>query len=146
MLSSTCTHRGAQLSKGWVETVNGESCVRCPYHAWAYSGDGKVQDIPVQADGRFPKRALQQSYQLKIQGNLLWMLWGPAQMRSDEQPPVPGLCHKEVCYTTTESGVLTSAYGFPLAYCELCLNSAGCSHFNMYTVGDNGGIDHHQAV
>lgn len=95
-LSSTCTHRGAQLSKGTVEVVNGRSCVRCPYHAWAFSGDGKVQDIPVQSDGCFPKRALQESYNILIQGNLLWMFWGQTEFSSDECPPIPGLHHRDV--------------------------------------------------
>lgn len=95
-LSNTCTHRGAQLSNGWVDTVNGESCVRCPYHAWAFSGDGRVQDIPVQPDGRYPKRALQQSYEVQVQGDVLWLFWGATELPRVDRPPIPGITQDEV--------------------------------------------------
>jgi phenylpropionate dioxygenase-like ring-hydroxylating dioxygenase large terminal subunit len=41
-LEDRCLHRNAQLSKGKV--CQGQ--VVCPYHGWAYDGEGKVQDIP----------------------------------------------------------------------------------------------------
>jgi phenylpropionate dioxygenase-like ring-hydroxylating dioxygenase large terminal subunit len=41
-LEDRCLHRMAQLSKGSV--CKGQ--IVCPYHGWAYDGQGKVQDIP----------------------------------------------------------------------------------------------------
>eukprot|EP00892_Ulva_mutabilis_P005545 jgi/Ulvmu1/3362/UM156_0019.1 len=104
-LSSTCTHRGAQLSKGWVDNVNGKSCVRCPYHAWAFSGNGKVQDIPVQTDGRFPKRALQQSFEMQVHGDLLWLFWGSQQLPCEDRPPIPGMAREASALTSSISKV-----------------------------------------
>ena len=41
-LEDRCLHRGAKLSEG---TCDGAT-LRCPYHGWAYGGDGRVIDIP----------------------------------------------------------------------------------------------------
>lgn len=60
-ISGTCAHRGAQLARGWVDEVGGESCVRCPYHAWAIGGDGRLKHVPTEPEGRHPQRALQTS-------------------------------------------------------------------------------------
>jgi phenylpropionate dioxygenase-like ring-hydroxylating dioxygenase large terminal subunit len=38
-----CPHMGAHL--GYGGTVEG-NCIRCPYHGWAYDGDGVNVDIP----------------------------------------------------------------------------------------------------
>lgn len=89
-ISSTCTHRGAQLANGWIDTINGETCVRCPYHAWAYNGDGTVKDIPVQPEGGYPKRPLQQSFDTTIEDGKIWLFWGRPQIPVEERPPVPG--------------------------------------------------------
>jgi nitrite reductase/ring-hydroxylating ferredoxin subunit len=89
-ISSTCTHRGAQLANGWIDTINGQTCVRCPYHAWAFSGDGTVKHIPVQPEGGYPKRPLQQSFEVFIDDGKMWLFWGRPQIPREERPPVPG--------------------------------------------------------
>lgn len=89
-MSNICAHRGAQLAKGWIETCGGVECVRCPYHAWAFSGDdGTVLDIPVQPDGRYPKRALQQHFDVVQRGGAFWLFWGSDRLPHDERPPAP---------------------------------------------------------
>lgn len=143
-LSSTCTHRGAQLSKGTVEVVNGHSCVRCPYHAWAFSGDGKVQDIPVQSDGCFPKRALQQSYNLRIQGNLLWMFWGQTKFTSDEYPPIPGPHHRDVCSKVLPPLAMNGCIVSCLSPMSFTGTHFSYSYSHMHTAGIHGGITCHQ--
>ena len=36
-----CPHRGAPLGKGWTkQTTDGRTCVVCPYHGWAFDGQG----------------------------------------------------------------------------------------------------------
>ncbi len=39
-VSDVCPHRGAPLSKGWVEKQNGHNCVVCPYHGVCSDGGG----------------------------------------------------------------------------------------------------------
>lgn len=89
-ISNICTHRGAQLSKGWIDKVDGKECVRCPYHAWAFAGDGSVKHIPVQPDGRYPKRPLQESFDVHTHNGNLWMFWGSSRMPAEERGPIPG--------------------------------------------------------
>jgi Rieske [2Fe-2S] domain len=31
---------------GWVDEVDGKSCVVCPYHGWAFDDEGYVRDVP----------------------------------------------------------------------------------------------------
>ncbi len=40
-LDDACPHRGAPLSMGRVQNKKGHSCVVCPYHGWAFDGEGK---------------------------------------------------------------------------------------------------------
>jgi hypothetical protein len=56
--------RGAPLSKGWLtkEKHTGKTCCVCPYHGWAFDGEGHVRDMPSAEPGRWPKRQLLSSY------------------------------------------------------------------------------------
>jgi phenylpropionate dioxygenase-like ring-hydroxylating dioxygenase large terminal subunit len=89
-VSTICSHRGAPLTNGWVDQVNGESCVRCPYHSWAFGGDGILRHVPSEAGGAFPRRALQESFDLRAQDGYLWMYWGSPKMPSAVRTPIPG--------------------------------------------------------
>lgn len=31
---------------GWVSKMDGDPCVVCPYHGWAFDAEGKVRDVP----------------------------------------------------------------------------------------------------
>lgn len=46
-IDNTCPHRGAPLSEGWVSEKNEKTCIVCPYHGWAFDGDGILRDVPV---------------------------------------------------------------------------------------------------
>lgn len=70
------------MSKGWLATLpdsntssssssghkhgDGHTCVVCPYHGWAFDGEGKLQDVPSAEPGRWPKRPLVSSYAVSI--------------------------------------------------------------------------------
>jgi nitrite reductase/ring-hydroxylating ferredoxin subunit/putative sterol carrier protein len=41
-LDKTCPHLGAHLGGGKVEG----DCLRCPFHGWAFAGDGRCVDVP----------------------------------------------------------------------------------------------------
>ncbi len=43
-----CPHRLAPLSEG---RITDEGLLECPYHSWAFSGDGSCQRIPQQIAG-----------------------------------------------------------------------------------------------
>ena len=45
-LLDVCRHYQAQLSLGKIDKINGNDCIRCPYHGWAYDRFGKCIDIP----------------------------------------------------------------------------------------------------
>ena len=43
MLDAYCPHLGAHLGHGGI--INGE-CIECPFHAWRWKTDGKINEIP----------------------------------------------------------------------------------------------------
>lgn len=53
-LADECPHRGASLASGSVE----QGCLRCPYHGWRFSADGRCVEIPALGeDGPVPPRS-----------------------------------------------------------------------------------------
>jgi 5,5'-dehydrodivanillate O-demethylase len=44
LLGPRCSHRGAQLSAGWVE----DDRIRCMYHGWVFGGDGRCVERPAE--------------------------------------------------------------------------------------------------
>ncbi len=49
-----CPHRGARLSQGWLD----DDCIVCPYHGWAFAGDGHCTRIPQNPEASsIPSRA-----------------------------------------------------------------------------------------
>ncbi len=67
-----CPHRGAPLSRGWVENGN----LVCPYHGLAYGGDGKCKHIPSQGDGPIPERLYLTTYATQEAYGLIWVSLG----------------------------------------------------------------------
>jgi len=73
VLSDTCVHRGGSLGKGWVR----DGCVVCPYHGWAFGGDGKCTNIPTIAeDQHAPPRAKVDSYPTHEKYGILFAFLG----------------------------------------------------------------------
>ncbi|GLI62695.1 hypothetical protein VaNZ11_005371 [Volvox africanus] len=89
-LDNVCPHRGAPLSAGWTKTKNGKSCVVCPYHGWAYNGQGVLEEVPSQGPGvSFPRRPLAESYPVEERGGFVWLFFGAKGLPREERPPVP---------------------------------------------------------
>ena len=52
--------------QGWVAEVEGHDCVVCPYHGWAFDGEGVLQDVPAaEHQKEWPRKQLVQSYPVK---------------------------------------------------------------------------------
>ncbi len=66
VLDAHCPHQGANLAGGDVEG----DCIRCPFHNWAFDGDGCLSSIP-----RLEKipRARLRSYPVREHYGMLWM-------------------------------------------------------------------------
>ena len=72
-----CPHLGAHLGKGG--TVDGNR-LRCPFHHWAFDGDGRCADVPYAK--RIPPKASVHSWPLQERDGLI-MVW----MHKDGEPP-----------------------------------------------------------
>jgi len=63
-----CFHRGAPLSKGWVE--NGE--IVCPYHGFKYSCEGKCTSVPAHPDMKISPKLKLIVYPAVERYGLIW--------------------------------------------------------------------------
>jgi phenylpropionate dioxygenase-like ring-hydroxylating dioxygenase large terminal subunit len=85
-----CPHRLAPLSQG---RVNEAGYLECPYHGWAFSGEGNCEVIPQQIEGgqaQQSKRACVAALPTSIQQGLLFAYPGnPAHAERVEVPIVP---------------------------------------------------------
>ncbi|GIL69464.1 hypothetical protein Vretimale_13577 [Volvox reticuliferus] len=89
-LDNVCPHRGAPLSGGWTKTKNGKSCVVCPYHGWAFNGDGALEEVPSQgSEVSFPRRPIVDAYPVEERGGFVWLFFGAKGLPKDERPPLP---------------------------------------------------------
>ena len=69
VLDAFCPHLGAHLGHGG--TVKGD-CIRCPFHAWEWNGDGQCASIPYAQ--RIPSRAKIRSWSVREVAGLI-MVW-----------------------------------------------------------------------
>jgi len=83
VLSDTCVHRGGSLSEGQVVGDR----VKCPYHGWEYSGDGKCAKIPSMNGEKLPARAKVDSYPVAEKYGVVFAFLGD--LPEDERPPEP---------------------------------------------------------
>lgn len=80
-----CPHRLAPLSEG---RVNKSGHLECPYHGWAFSGEGTCEHIPQQSEGYKPStRACVVSLPTTVQQGLLFVY--PGKAASAAHVPVP---------------------------------------------------------
>ncbi|NOV02313.1 aromatic ring-hydroxylating oxygenase subunit alpha [Paenibacillus planticolens] len=78
-----CFHRGAPLSKGWVE--NGE--IVCPYHGFRYNCEGKCTSVPAHPDAKISPKLKLIVYPAVEKYGLIWT----SLSSSEEQiPEFPG--------------------------------------------------------
>jgi phenylpropionate dioxygenase-like ring-hydroxylating dioxygenase large terminal subunit len=83
LLDDLCSHRGVRLSQG---SVTEAGCLRCPYHAWEYDGDGHCTRIPQLPHGRVPSRANVPGYRTGEHAGLVWACLVP---EGEERRPAP---------------------------------------------------------
>jgi phenylpropionate dioxygenase-like ring-hydroxylating dioxygenase large terminal subunit len=93
-IDNICPHRGAPLSKGWIETHAGQTCITCPYHGWALSGQGEIMNVPaVEKKGEWPKRNVSRVYNVEEKGGFVWLLYDTDKRSANENkcspPPIP---------------------------------------------------------
>jgi len=80
-VSDVCPHRGAPLHRGWVTDgvagAKGHSCVVCPYHGWAFDGEGVLRDVPAaEHPDEWPRKQLVESYPIEEKGGFVWLFYG----------------------------------------------------------------------
>jgi phthalate 4,5-dioxygenase oxygenase subunit len=79
LLDEHCPHRGASLALGRVE----ENGLRCLYHGWKFSTEGRIQDMPNCASKAIRDRVRAPAYPVREEGGLVWTFLGAP----DEIPP-----------------------------------------------------------
>lgn len=84
VLDKTCPHLGAHLGGG---TVDGE-CLRCPFHAWKFAGDGHCVEVPYAP--KIPPRARVRAWPvLEQNGTILVHYDAVADAEGEARPPEP---------------------------------------------------------
>jgi nitrite reductase/ring-hydroxylating ferredoxin subunit len=70
LVDAYCAHLGAHLAVGG--RVEG-SCIRCPFHGWAYDGaSGACTDIPYGGSDHIPAKARVRAYPVVERGGAIW--------------------------------------------------------------------------
>ena len=76
-----CPHRGARLSRGWMEADN----LVCPYHGLHYDGEGRCTKIPAAPDAKIPRNLRLEAVACQEAKNLIWIcLAGEADGEGEE--------------------------------------------------------------
>ncbi|OKP66949.1 Rieske (2Fe-2S) protein [Paenibacillus sp. P3E] len=78
-----CFHRGAPLSKGWVE--NGE--IVCPYHGFRYNCEGKCTAVPAHPSSKISPKLKLIVYPAIERYGLIWTCLGSS---PEQIPAFPG--------------------------------------------------------
>lgn len=97
-LLDRCPHRGVKLSLG---EVTKEGCLRCPFHAWEFAGDGTATHIPLNPDAK-KERLGATGLPTREIGGVLWVYTAPG-AEAPNEPTVPdGLTMDGVARTFLE--------------------------------------------
>jgi phenylpropionate dioxygenase-like ring-hydroxylating dioxygenase large terminal subunit len=115
-LDAYCPHMGAHLAEGKVE---GDS-IRCLFHYWKYSPEGRCVEIPCQPSSDFvpPVR----SWQVREQYGLIW-IWAGDTPRHPA-PFAPELAGQEIDYRLGKSFVKACHPNV------MMINAIDAQHFN----------------
>jgi nitrite reductase/ring-hydroxylating ferredoxin subunit/putative sterol carrier protein len=70
-LDKTCPHVGAHLGGGTVEG----NCLRCPFHAWAFNGEGHCVDVPYSP--KIPPKAAVRAWPVREQNGVIFIYYCP---------------------------------------------------------------------
>jgi phenylpropionate dioxygenase-like ring-hydroxylating dioxygenase large terminal subunit len=89
VLTDRCLHRNAPLSKGRLI----KDCVVCPYHGWAFNGEGQCTEIPSEGPNthHIPKHKIE-SFKVVERYQLIWV-WMGMETQVDKEPfEMPQFC------------------------------------------------------
>lgn len=87
VFADRCPHRLAPLSQGRIAE---DGLLECPYHGWAFAGDGTCDRIPQQAEGgtaETSQRACARVYPAAVRQGLLFVYPGTADY--SDRVPIP---------------------------------------------------------
>lgn len=88
-LEDSCPHRSAPLSRGRLQR-GARTRIVCPYHGWAFDGDGRVRDIPALPPAScLPTQRVARSYDIEEKDGFVWMFFGSGDVPRSERPPIP---------------------------------------------------------
>ena len=86
-LLDRCAHRGMALSRGRVS----DDCIQCPYHGWAYDGQGTLKHVPaLSRHATLPHVRSMRSHPVVEQDDHLWV-WVGAQTPTKGPDRFPNL-------------------------------------------------------
>lgn len=142
-VENRCAHRQLKLTTGHVDGCN----IVCPYHGWAYDGDGRVVDIPHSLFGRkFPKFKVPK-VPVQVRYGLVWIFPGePAKAKDVNLPEIPELegpspwpsIPVDACWTAHHSMIIDNVSDFTHAYLHRRFQPFSDAELLKYeTVGDN---------
>ncbi|MGF7235749.1 MAG: Rieske 2Fe-2S domain-containing protein [Frankia sp.] len=83
LLVDQCPHRGVPLSGG---TVDDDGALRCPYHRWAFNGEGRCVDIPQEPGRPIPSVIAARAPQVDEHAGLVWACLVPPGDERRERP------------------------------------------------------------
>jgi nitrite reductase/ring-hydroxylating ferredoxin subunit len=85
LLAENCAHRGASLFFG----RNEEAGLRCVYHGWKFSAEGRCLDMPNEPpESNFRDKVRQTAYPCLERGGVVWTYMGSS---AGDPPPLPDL-------------------------------------------------------
>lgn len=86
VLDAYCPHMGAHFAHGGKVEGN---CIRCPYHAWRFDGDGNCVEVPY--SDRIPPKAKVRAWPVVEQDGCVYMFFSPVPFEAGEPWPLPPL-------------------------------------------------------
>ncbi len=78
-LDPHCSHRGASLEFGAIEADG----IRCCYHGWLYTVDGRILDTPNDPDSTLKDRICHGAYPVHEYRGLIFVYMGPPELKPE---------------------------------------------------------------
>ena len=82
VLNAYCPHLGAHLGQGTLE----DGCIRCPFHAWKFNGEGACVEVPYAM--RLPKRAAVGAHRVVERNGFVFVHYDPRGREPEYEIPV----------------------------------------------------------
>ena len=119
VLDAFCSHLGAHLGHGG-QVVDG--CIRCPFHAWKFDGDGQCTEVPY-ASKIPPKSAIKRWDVKEVNGLIMVWFHGLGEAPSWDVPSLPE--YNDDAWTPYE----TRSWVIRTHNQEMAENSVDAAHF-----------------